>query len=105
MDYQRKHPRFDVDTPAAVTILGAEDGPIAARVGDFSQSGLKLRLPVPITSGETLRIEIGEEVFVGVIRHIDPFGDAETEVGVELIHWIERDQLQHLLDEWTVKAF
>ena len=105
MDYQRKHARFPLDTPAAITILGGEEGSIAARTADVSEGGLRLMVLVPVSIGETLRVEIADEVFVGVVRNSEAVSDAETIVGVELIHGIEREQLQGLIDEWTVAAF
>ena len=105
MDYQRKHPRFEVDTPAAISILGGEEGSIEGRVGDVSEGGFKLILPVPVAIGETLRVEISEDVFVGVVRQSEEYSAVETAAGLELLHWIERDKLKALIDEWTVKAF
>ena len=105
VDYQRKHPRFPLDTPVGITILGGDEGTIAARTADVSESGLRLNVPVPVAIGETLRVEISDEVFVGVVRNSESFSDAESIVGLELIHGIGRDKLQELLDEWTVSAF
>ncbi len=105
VDYQRKHPRFDVDTPAAISILGDEDGSIAGRVADVSEAGLRLILPIHVAIGETLRVEISNEVFVGVVRQSEESGDGEVAAGMELLHSIDRGKLQELLDEWTVQAF
>ncbi len=105
MDYQRKHPRFPFNTPAEITILGGDEGSVAARTADLSESGLRLSIPVPVTLGETLRVEISDEVFVGVVRNVEALSDSESLVGLELIHGIERSKLQDLLDEWTVEAF
>ena len=105
MDYQRKHPRFPLDTPAEITILGGDEGAVSARTADVSESGLRLNVPVTVAIGETLRVEISDEVFVGVVRNIEELSDSEAIVGLELIHGIERDKLQNLLDEWTVAAF
>lgn len=105
MDYQRKNARFPLDTPAEILILGGDEGPIAGRTADVSEGGLRLNLPLPVTIGETLRVEISDEVFVGVVRNVEALSDSESMVGLELIHGIERDKLQDLLDEWTVAAF
>ena len=105
MDYQRKHARFPLDTPAEITILGGGEGAIAGRTADISESGLRLNLPIGVTLGETVRVEISDEVFVGVVRNIEALSDSESVVGLELIHGIERDKLQDLLDEWMVEAF
>ena len=105
MDYQRKHARFPLNTPAEITILGGDEGTITARTADVSERGLRLFVPLAIAVGETLRVEISDEVFVGVVRNIEALSDGESLVGLELIHGIERDKLQELLDEWTVEAF
>ena len=105
MDYQRKHPRFPLDTPAEITILGGDEGAIAARTADFSEAGLRLTLSVPVSIGETLRVEISDEVFVGVVRNVEALSESESLVGLELIHGVGRDKLQDLIDEWTVAAF
>ena len=104
MDYQRKHPRFPINTPAEITILGGDEGTMTARTADVSEGGLRLAIPVPVSIGETLRVEISDEVFVGVVRNSAPAGEIENIVGLELIHGIERDKLKDLLDEWTVAA-
>jgi hypothetical protein len=105
VDYQRKHPRFPIDTPASVSILGGDEGAIATRVADVSEAGLRLISPVTVAIGETLRVEIAEEVFVGIVRNSEDINGTETLVGLELIHCIELGKLQGLLDEWTVRAF
>ena len=81
------------------------DGTIAARTADVSETGLRLTVPVAVSVGETLRVEISDEVFVGVVRNIEELSDSESLVGLELVHGIERNKLQDLLDEWTVEAF
>ena len=105
MDYQRKHPRFPLDTPASISMLGSEGGAIAARVADVSEAGLRLICPVPVAIGETLRVEIANEVLVGIVRNNEPVNGGEFLAGLELIHWIERNKLEGLLEEWTVQAF
>ena len=105
MEYQRKHPRFPLDTPAEVTILGSDQGSIAARVADVSEAGMRLMIPSEVAIGETLRVEIAGEVFVGVVRNSAEGVNDETLAGLELIHWIERSKLQDLLDEFAVEAF
>ena len=62
-------------------------------------------MPVSVALGETLRVEISDEVFVGVVRNIEVLSDSESLVGLELIHGIELSKLQDLMDEWTVAAF
>ena len=105
MDYQRKYARFPLDTPAEITILGGDEGTITASTADVSEGGLRLNLPLTVTIGETLRVEISDEVFVGVVRNVEALSDSESVVGLELIHGIGRDKLQDLLDEWMVEAF
>ena len=108
MDYQRKHPRFALDTPAEIIILGGNEGPIRGRVADVSESGLKLAIPFPVAIGETLRVEISDEVFVGVVRNSERGkgrNKTETVAGLELVHGIQRGKLQDLLDEWSVQSF
>ena len=105
MDYQRRHPRFPVDTPAAITILGGTEATISARVADVSEGGLRLISPVPVALGETLRVEIADEVLVGIARNSEGINGTETLTGLELLHSVERGKLQGLRDEWTVRAF
>lgn len=105
MDYQRKHPRFAFDTLAEITVLGGDHGAVSARTADLSENGLRLNVPVSVALGETLRVEISDEVFVGVVRNIEVLSDSESLVGLELIHGIELSKLQDLMDEWTVAAF
>ena len=105
MDYQRKHARFPLDTPVEITILGADEGTITARIADVSERGLRLNVRLAVAVGETLRVEISDEVFVGVVCNVEALSDGESLVGLELIHGIERVKLQELLDEWAVEVF
>ena len=104
MDYQRKHRRYAIDTPASVSVLGLEEYAVPARVADISAGGLKLLTDEDLVIGETLRVEIETEVLVGVVRNCERSG-AEYICGLELINCIERDTLQSLLDEWAVEVF
>ena len=94
-----------MDTPAAVTVLGGDEGSISARVADVSEAGLRLVVPYPVAIGETLRVEISDEVFVGVVRNSEETINDETVAGLELVHAIARGKLQDLLDEFAVEAF
>ena len=105
MDYQRKHPCFPFNTPAEITVLGGDHGAVSARTGDLSENGLRLHVPVSVALGETLRVEISDKVFVGVVRNIEALSESESLVGLELIHGIELSKLHDLMDEWTVAAF
>ena len=103
VSYQRRYHRYAIDTPASVSILGLEEHSIAAQVGDISEGGLKLITDVPLTLGETLRVEIETEVLVGVVRNIEAF-NRRYSAGIELLNSIGRDALQSLLDEWAVEV-
>jgi hypothetical protein len=103
VSYQRKHQRYPIDTPASVAVLGLEEHGMAARVGDISERGLKLITDIPLTLGETLRVEIETEVLVGVARNSEAAGNGYS-TGVELLNSIERTALQSLLDEWAVEV-
>ena len=85
--------------------MGSDEGSISARTADLSEGGLRLAMVANVALGETVRVEISDEVFVGVVRNIEVLSDSESLVGLELIHGIERSKLQDLLDEWTVAAF
>jgi hypothetical protein len=88
-----------------MSILGGEDEPIPARVANISEAGLKLISSVPVQLGETLRVEIDDNVLIGIVRYSETVNESEVLAGVELINWIDRGRLKGLLDEWTVRAF
>ncbi|BDC49974.1 hypothetical protein F183_A22900 [Bryobacterales bacterium F-183] len=100
-DEKRKHPRFGVHTEARVSVLGSLDTAVA-QILDLSQAGLKLLSPVSFPTGEIIRAEIDDEVFVVVVCYCK--GSEEGFVlGTEMMHSIKRLHLDQLVSEWGVK--
>lgn len=104
MDFTRTHPRFEIDAPALLSFIGLEDQRLEAKVHDVSLGGVKLSSAVPVALGEIVRVEIAEDVLVGVVRNSEG-GDSENIVGIELLHWISKSKLDELLLEWAPVLF
>lgn len=100
-DEKRKHPRFGVHTEARVSVLGSLDSTVA-KILDLSQAGLKLLSTAPYPTGEIIRAEIDDEVFVVVVCYCKESEDGFV-LGTEMMHSIKRVHLDQLVNEWGVK--
>lgn len=100
-DEKRKHPRFGVHTQAKVSVLGSLESTYA-KILDLSQAGLKLLSPASYPTGEIIRAEIDDEVFVVVVCYCKESEEGFV-LGTEMMHSIKRLHLDQLVSEWGVK--
>ncbi|HWB85200.1 MAG TPA: PilZ domain-containing protein [Bryobacteraceae bacterium] len=81
---QRREPRFTVDQPVAVTLLGEREVRATATVKDASGRGLGLTLTHAVKLGTALKIEIEDAILLGEVVHCQPAEGGGYLIGVEL---------------------
>jgi PilZ domain len=59
---QRREPRFTTNQPVSLTVLGPREIRISGTVRNVSGRGLGLELPVEISPGAALKIELQDEI-------------------------------------------
>jgi hypothetical protein len=100
---KRRHERIEVDASAQVSLVGSPGDVQSARVQDVSQGGLKLVVTQPVEPGELVKVEMTHQVLVAHVRNSQKCRDG-YEVGVELIHTMQKAELDSLLAEWRVEV-
>jgi hypothetical protein len=94
---RRLLPRFEVDAPLRVSILGQETE-YCGRIANVSQSGLRLLSRFDFPIGEVLRIEIKDHILVGTVRYSLRHEELYR-TGVEVENVISRPEFDGLLQE------
>jgi hypothetical protein len=81
---RRQHQRFQVQFEAKVTRQGQRESS-TGRVLDISQSGLSVDLPVQLTPGDALELEMADSVISGRVVHSTPGESSAFRTGVEVV--------------------
>ena len=81
-DLRAEH-RFTVDQRVSVTLIGGSESRLDAVVRNVSRRGMSLELDCILLSGEAIKVEWGDHVLVGTIKHLNQRGGS-TILGVEL---------------------
>ena len=63
----RREPRFEVNQPVEVTILGNPDTRMAGRVADISGSGMRLLIDRPVALGSAVRVDLANSLLLGEV--------------------------------------
>jgi hypothetical protein len=94
---RRVEPRFPVDLPAHVTILGNilgnPDRELACQLIEWSANGMKLLSPEKLLEDVIIGLDLEFHVVLAVIRHWHPLGERYA-IGAERIHVIDKDALR-----------
>ena len=92
-DLVRSEPRFPLDLPAVLTVIGTT-GPreIAVQLADVSASGVGLFSPVQLADGACVEIRLDLGLIFGEVRYCRPYGDGRYRVGIAIYHMLARDQ-------------
>jgi hypothetical protein len=80
---QRREPRFEIDQPVAVTLLGGREIPLRARVKNASGRGVALEVDAPVSPGTALKIVLDDAVVLGEAVYCRKSGSSHL-IGVEL---------------------
>ena len=97
MDRRTDH-RFNFDQPVSVTLLERDTPPHSGRFVDISQHGMRIVLNSHIDVGEVVKLEIGDHLMVGEVRHCEP-QEHEFAAGLSILTWVERSELARLMEE------
>lgn len=87
----RREWRIPVDLPAAITASGSEIS-YQGRVLNLSTVGLGLQLPIEVTSGSEIVVQMDGGVGFGQVRHCRRVNQDTYMVGVYLDNFVESDQ-------------
>lgn len=82
---QRKEPRFPSDLSAILTVL-ASGNVTEARTVDVSKSGLRVRSPEPVATGERLRIQFSSTIAFGEARWCKDIKGTGYDIGIQVEH-------------------
>lgn len=69
---RRRYPRIRRDDPVQITNLTARTSPVTAQVIDFSGRGLALRTSSEIPVNAAIKIEYGDNLFLGEVCYCQP---------------------------------
>jgi hypothetical protein len=62
---ERSEPRFGVDKPVTVVLLGVSPDRLYGKVKNIASKGLALEMPVPVRPGAALKIELPDAMVLG----------------------------------------
>jgi hypothetical protein len=94
-DSIRREPRFPVDLPAVLTVVGTP-GPcgIPIRIADVSASGVGLFGSGPIEIGACVQVNLDLGVLFGEVRYCLEADGGQFRLGVAIYHVLARDQAE-----------
>jgi PilZ domain len=90
----RREPRFMVNDPVRVTVLGLTDHPwLDARIFNLSRSGLLLLTPFQVPRGCAVKVELHGAVVSGKVRYSKKTSDGfSTGVAIDAVAFQEAEQ-------------
>jgi len=96
---RRAKPRLQVAAPIDLVLVGTNQNQSSGWIANISESGVGVRLREPFNAGDTVRMEVEDQVFVGTIVHCEP-QSGEYYAGIELTYSMTRDELDEFVMEW-----
>jgi hypothetical protein len=94
--YLRATRRHKTSSVVLITNLSQPSIRVAGVLLDFSTSGMRVETPLSLHLGDPVRIEAGSHMVFGEIVHCTN-GSVGVEVGVKLIHSLNRENLAMFL--------
>jgi hypothetical protein len=89
----RREPRFPLDLPAVLTVVGSTGpGEAAVRLTDVSASGVGLFSSSPVQIGACVEINLDFGLLFGEIRHCQESSEGRFRVGVAIYLMLAREQ-------------
>ena len=80
---QRREPRFEIEQPLWVTLIGEPDIRLPARIKNLSARGIGLEMQGPVAAGSPLKFELDDTLVLGEVIFCRDDGNCFY-VGVEL---------------------
>ncbi len=92
-DSVRREPRFPLDLPAVLTVVGSA-GPKEApvRLTDVSASGVGLFSSAALQIGGCVEIDLDLGLLFGEVRHCQVRSDGRYHIGVAIYHMLARER-------------
>jgi hypothetical protein len=93
----RSEPRLPIHLDATLQILGSAEK-LAIRIVDISQSGLGVAVPITLTVGQQVAVDVGQGIALAEVRYcrVTPEG---KRAGLQVLEFLERE---HPLDAASV---
>lgn len=91
-DSVRREPRFPLDLPATLTVVGLT-GPTggAVRLSDVSASGVGLFSSTPAPVGACVEINLDMGLLFGEVRHCQKSDEGRFRIGIAIYHMFARE--------------
>jgi hypothetical protein len=92
---RRSIPRFDLNTTILVSVIGGA-GSLAAAVENISDRGVLIAVGVPLTVGDAVQVDSGDDLLVAEVRHCSR-RNGQYVVGLSFADWVNKGTLQSFL--------
>jgi hypothetical protein len=84
---RRLRTRQQISHPVRLTLLGADpssDLPVPGVVLDYSERGMRVRVPQPVPASTAIRVEIEDQILLGEACYCQSLTGGQYAVGVQL---------------------
>jgi hypothetical protein len=84
---RRLRTRHSITHPVRLTLLGTDpssDLPVPGVVLDYSDRGMRVRVPQPVPAGAAIRVEIEDQILLGEACYCQSLTGGQFAIGVQL---------------------
>jgi hypothetical protein len=84
---RRLRTRHQITHPVRLTLLGADpasDLPVPGVVLDYSERGMRVRVPQPVQSGTAIRVEVEDQILLGEACYCQSLTGGQFAIGLQL---------------------
>lgn len=84
---RRLRTRHQITHPVRLTLLGADptsDLPVPGVVLDYSERGMRVRVPQPVAPGAAVRVEIEDQMLLGEVCYCQTLTGGQYAIGLQL---------------------
>jgi PilZ domain len=99
----RAAPRQKAALLILVTNLTQAVHPTETLLLDVSATGMRLQTALPLAVGDAVRVDLPRFTVLAEVIHRSNIGE-EAEVGLKLVHSLDREQLDNCLAVWNEHA-
>ena len=92
---RRTIPRIDLNTAIIISVIGSGSS-LAAEVENISDSGVMVAVGAPLTVGDAVQMDSGDDLMVAEVRHCTA-RDGQFVVGLSITNWVDKGTLETFL--------
>lgn len=84
---RRLRTRYQITHPVRLTLLGADpsnDLPVPGVVLDYSERGMRVRVPQPVAANTAVRVEIDDQILLGEACYCQSLTGGQYAIGLQL---------------------